>query len=175
MDASWSFRKRRYCAPGSTFPRFRVTRSRFAASETCSPSGPWPARVICPRAPFPSLRSSRLPPCNAPLRFPPPRAGGLCWGRQQTLDLGGDSLVARGDLRWPGAGKLAVRADQVFVKVPAWRACLAEFCRNPLIKRMSFAADDSTFLGERKVDRITGSAEALDLGGRSRLLRPEIV
>src|SRR6516162_7869401 len=162
MDASWSFRKRRYCAPGSTFPRFRVTRSRFAASETCSPSGRWRARVICPRAPFPSLRSSRLPLHRELLR-------------QQTLDLGGDSPVARGDLRWPGADELSIRPDQIFVKVPAWRAGLAKLCCNPLIKRMSFAADNSAFLRKREVDGIPRSAELLDLGGRPRLLRPEIV
>src|SRR5262249_50830391 len=91
------------------------------------------------------------------------------------LNLSDDSAVARGDLRWPGADDLAIGTDQVFVKVPARRAGLAEFRRNPLIKRMSFAADNAGFLGQRKIDGIARSAEALDLGGRSRLLRPEIV
>jgi hypothetical protein len=61
------------------------------------------------------------------------------------------------------------------VKVPAWRTGLAEFCRNPLVKWMSFAADNAGFFGEREVDGVTCSAELLDLGGRARLLCPEIV
>src|ERR1700730_5206969 len=61
------------------------------------------------------------------------------------------------------------------VKVPARRTSLAKRLSDPAIERMGFAADDAGFLGKREVDRITRGAEALNLGRRSRLLRPEIV
>src|SRR6516165_2515336 len=163
MVASSSCLKRLCYARVSISLHFRVTRLRFAASETCSRCGRWPAQVVC------RLRAPRPPPVQNPC------PSELRLLRQQPLDLGGDSLVARGDLRWPSAGQLAVRGDQVFVKVPAWHAGLAEFCRNPLVKWMCFATDNPAFFGERKVDGITGGAETFDLGGRSRLLRPEIV
>src|SRR6516165_9269595 len=133
MVASSSCLKRLCYARVSISLHFRVTRLRFAASETCSRCGRWPARVVC------RLRAPRPPPAQNPC------PSELRLLRQQPLDLGGDSAVARGDLRWPSAGQLAV------------------------------ATDDPIFLSKREVDGITRGTEALDLGGRSRLLCPEIV
>src|SRR5271155_1858171 len=89
------------------------------------------------RVDFPLRPKSTLTP------FPPPAdGGGLGWGRQQPLDLGGDSAVARGDLRWPGAGELSVGPDQVFVKVPTGRAGFANLRGYPSIERVSLGADN---------------------------------
>src|SRR5262249_43898047 len=120
-------------------------------------------QVICsPRAPLPPL-GPRQPPSELSLL------------RQQPLYFGGDEAVAGGNLRWPSARPLPLRDDGGFVKVSAWPTRPPELCCNPPVKRMSFAPDDPAFLGQRKVDGITRRAEALDLGGRSWLLRPEIV
>src|SRR5207248_4695542 len=97
------------------------------------------------------------------------------WFRQRALDLLRDRAVGRAHLRRPGAGQLAVRADQVFVEIPARRAGLAELGGDPAVERVGSAADYPILLGQREIDLVVGGAELFDLGGRARLLLAEIV
>src|ERR1051325_4313903 len=108
--------------------------------------------------------------------------GGHCpaWARsprrrQHPFDLGGDGVIGRLDRGRPGAAKLTVGADQVFVEIPERGGPLAELGRNPAVERVGGAADKPIFLGKREIDLVVGLAELFDLGRRARLLLAEIV
>src|SRR5579885_2873730 len=119
-----------------------LTRFRTSSIPRPPPQGRPP---FCPISPTEAPRRNGAAP--APLSR-----------RQQPLDLAGDRGVGRPHLRRPGAGELAVRADKVFVEVPARRPRLAQLFGDPAVERMRRRADHPHLFGQRKADAVIGLA-----------------
>src|SRR3954452_5974653 len=91
---------------------------------------------------------------------------------QQLLDDSDDLAVLRIDLRAEPRGDVALRGPHELLEVPPDVVAVADQFPVQLVPAGPVHLD---LLGQRKCDAVVGRAEVLDLGGRTGLLRAELV